>query len=265
MREPASCVCARCRAAGRRVRAAGAAVVPGAFILMACRCARAKAVPSTWQWDRAAGCGRAAAARSSPRRACSRRPATWPDPVAAVPLRRAPLILADYTADPYSVPMLTTVAGTLATVATRCWSASTRTGPTSRLPCWRRCCRRPAARPWMTLACRDRNRIVLEQELHGLRRPGRGRRAVRHRRRPRLRRPAGRDPGLRPGRAPAGRAGRVGRPDGGGPGDAGRAAPGPAPGPAGPEAAGGGGGRGAQPRRRGYGDRRSWPGPPRPG
>src|ERR1700733_10414672 len=42
-------------------------------------------------------------------------PAAWPDPVPGVPLRRAPLILADYTAAPYSVPMLTTVAGTLAT------------------------------------------------------------------------------------------------------------------------------------------------------
>jgi hypothetical protein len=39
--------------------------------------------------------------------------ANWPDPVPAVPLRLTPLILADYTADPYSVPMLTTVAGRL--------------------------------------------------------------------------------------------------------------------------------------------------------
>ena len=27
-------------------------------------------------------------------------------------------------------------------------------------------------RPWITLACRDRNRIILEQELHGLRHLG---------------------------------------------------------------------------------------------
>ena len=50
-------------------------------------------------------------------------PATWSDPVAAVPLGRVPLILADYTADPYSVRMLTMVAG------------------------WRRCCRRPGPGP----------------------------------------------------------------------------------------------------------------------
>lgn len=50
-------------------------------------------------------------------------PATWSDPVAAVPLGRVLLILADYTADPYSVRMLTMVAG------------------------WRRCCRRPGPGP----------------------------------------------------------------------------------------------------------------------
>jgi hypothetical protein len=41
-------------------------------------------------------------------------PAAWPDPVPTVPLRRTPLILADYTADPYSVPVLTKVACALA-------------------------------------------------------------------------------------------------------------------------------------------------------
>ena len=32
--------------------------------------------------------------------------------------------------------------------------------------------REAGARPWITLACRDRNRIVLEQELTGLRQLG---------------------------------------------------------------------------------------------
>ena len=55
-------------------------------------------------------------------------------------------------------------------------------------------------------------------------RAGCGRRAVRDRRRPGLRRAAGRDPGLRPGRDAAGRAGRVGRGARGRGGDAHRAA-----------------------------------------
>jgi len=42
------------------------------------------------------------------------RPALWADPVAPVPLRAVPLILTDFTADPYSVPMLASVAAVLA-------------------------------------------------------------------------------------------------------------------------------------------------------
>ena len=70
--------------------------------------------------------------------------------------------------------------------------------------------RPPAAGAWTTLACRDRNRVVLEQELAGLAAvgvdgvlcvtgDGRGRE-----------RAAGRHPGVRPRRHPAGRAGRRG-------------------------------------------------------
>ena len=84
---------------------------------------------------------------------------------------------------------------------------------------------------------------------------GRGRGFVRHRRRAGLRRPAGRDAGLRPRWAAAGRARRVDRDSRGRPGDAGRAAPAPAGSPPGPEAARGGRGRGAQPRHGGVGHR----------
>jgi methylenetetrahydrofolate reductase (NADPH) len=96
-------------------------------------------------------------------------PASWPDPVQAVPLRRVPLILADYTADPYSVPMLTTVAGTLAADCDAVLVGEHQNRPDFPPTMLASLLQAAGARPWMTLACRDRNRIVLEQELYGLR------------------------------------------------------------------------------------------------
>ena len=51
---------------------------------------------------------------------------------------------------------------------TGCSSASTPTGPTSRRRCSPPRCIAAGGRVWTTLACRDRNRVVLEQELAGL-------------------------------------------------------------------------------------------------
>jgi methylenetetrahydrofolate reductase (NADPH) len=96
-------------------------------------------------------------------------PAIWPDPVPAVPSRRVPLILADYTADPYSVPMLTAVAGTLAADCDAVLVGEHQNRPDFPPVLLASLLQAAGARPWMTLACRDRNRIVLEQELHGLR------------------------------------------------------------------------------------------------
>ena len=44
-------------------------------------------------------------------------PATWPDPVPPVPLEAVPLILTDFSSEPYSVPAHATVAGILAPVS----------------------------------------------------------------------------------------------------------------------------------------------------
>ena len=95
-------------------------------------------------------------------------PAIWPEPVPAVPLRHAPLILADYTADPYSVPMLTRVAGTLAADCDAVLVGEHQNRPDFPPTLLASLLQAAGARPWMTLACRDRNRIVLEQELNGL-------------------------------------------------------------------------------------------------
>jgi 5,10-methylenetetrahydrofolate reductase len=89
--------------------------------------------------------------------------------VSAVPLRRAPLILADYTANSYSVPMLTTVAGALAGHCDAVLVGEHQNRPDFPPTLLASLLQAAGARPWMTLACRDRNRIVLEQELNGLR------------------------------------------------------------------------------------------------
>jgi 5,10-methylenetetrahydrofolate reductase len=99
-------------------------------------------------------------------------PAIWPEPVPAVPLRRAPLILTDYTADPYSVPMLTRVAGTLAADCDAVLVGEHQNRPDFPPTLLASLLQAAGVRPWMTLACRDRNRIVLEQELNGLRHLG---------------------------------------------------------------------------------------------
>src|SRR5579875_3416699 len=89
--------------------------------------------------------------------------------VPPVPLRPVPLILADYTADPYSVPMLTAVAGTLAADCDAVLVGEHQDRPDFPATLLASLLQAAGARPWLTLACRDRNRIVLEQELRGLR------------------------------------------------------------------------------------------------
>jgi 5,10-methylenetetrahydrofolate reductase len=96
-------------------------------------------------------------------------PAAWPDhAVPSVPPRRVPLILADYTADPYSVHMLTTTAGTLAAECDAVLVGEHQNRPDFPPTLLASLLQAAGARPWMTLACRDRNRVVLEQELYGL-------------------------------------------------------------------------------------------------
>jgi methylenetetrahydrofolate reductase (NADPH) len=99
-------------------------------------------------------------------------PVPWPDPVAPTPLRQMPLILADYAADPYSVPMLTSVAGALAADCDAVLVGEHQNRPDFPPTLLASLLQAAGARPWMTLACRDRNRIVLQQELNGLRHIG---------------------------------------------------------------------------------------------
>jgi len=107
-------------------------------------------------------------------------PAVWPEPdqVPVVPLPPpldrlpGPLILTDFTAEPFSVPALRTVAATLIPTCDAVLVGEHQNRPDFPPTLFATLLREAGARPWITLACRDRNRIVLEQELMGLRHLG---------------------------------------------------------------------------------------------
>jgi methylenetetrahydrofolate reductase (NADPH) len=101
-------------------------------------------------------------------------PATWGDPVPAVPLPAAavPLILTDFTSEPFSVPALESVAAALASSCDAVLVGEHQDRPDFPPSLHAALLLEAGLRPWITLACRDRNRIVLESELRGLRQLG---------------------------------------------------------------------------------------------
>jgi methylenetetrahydrofolate reductase (NADPH) len=99
-------------------------------------------------------------------------PTPWPDPVPAVPLPAAPLVLADFTSEPYSLPMLSPVAAALAPSCDAVLVGEHQNRPDFPPTLYASLLLEAGLRPWITLACRDRNRVILEQELHGLRHLG---------------------------------------------------------------------------------------------
>jgi 5,10-methylenetetrahydrofolate reductase len=99
-------------------------------------------------------------------------PVAWANPVPAAPLDRVPLILSDFSSEPYSVAAHTRVAGILAPVSDAVLAGEHQDRPDFPPALLAAILQQAGARPWITLSCRDRNRIVLEQELHGLRQLG---------------------------------------------------------------------------------------------
>jgi methylenetetrahydrofolate reductase (NADPH) len=99
-------------------------------------------------------------------------PARWADPVTPVALDTVPLILTDFSSEPYSVGMLRTVAKMLAPSSDAVLVGEHQDRPDFPPALLASMLQEAGVRPWMTLACRDRNRIVLEQELSGLRHLG---------------------------------------------------------------------------------------------
>lgn len=96
----------------------------------------------------------------------------WPEPVAPAPLSRVPLVLTDFTSDPYSVPHLERVAEILRPACDAVLVGEHQNRPDFPPTLYASLLTGAGLRPWITLACRDRNRVVLEQELVGLRQVG---------------------------------------------------------------------------------------------
>ena len=95
-------------------------------------------------------------------------PVAWSDPVSPVPLDAVPLILTDFSSEPYSLSAHATVAGILAPVSDAVLVGEHQDRPDFPPAQLASILQQAGARPWITLSCRDRNRVVLEQELHGL-------------------------------------------------------------------------------------------------
>jgi 5,10-methylenetetrahydrofolate reductase len=99
-------------------------------------------------------------------------PVAWPDPVPSVPLGSVPLVLTDFSSTPYSVSAHAAVAGVLAPVSDAVLVGEHQDRPDFPPVLLASILQEAGTRPWVTLSCRDRNRVVLEQELHGLRQLG---------------------------------------------------------------------------------------------
>ena len=101
-------------------------------------------------------------------------PVAWSDPVLPVPLDAVPLILTDFSSEPYSLSAHAVVAGIVAPVSDAVLVGEHQDRPDFPPAQLASVLQQAGARPWITLSCRDRNRVVLEQELHGLRELGVG-------------------------------------------------------------------------------------------
>jgi 5,10-methylenetetrahydrofolate reductase len=96
-------------------------------------------------------------------------PARWADPVPAVPVRSVPLVLTDFTSEPYSAASHRSVASALAPSSDAVLVGDHQRHPDFPPAVLASLLLDAGARPWITLTCRDRNRVALEQELAALR------------------------------------------------------------------------------------------------
>lgn len=83
-----------------------------------------------------------------------------------------PLVLTDFSAPPFDPDALSDVTRILASSCDAVLVGEHQDRPDFPPPVLARLLLAAGLTPWPTLACRDRNRIVLEQELHGLRHVG---------------------------------------------------------------------------------------------
>jgi methylenetetrahydrofolate reductase (NADPH) len=96
-------------------------------------------------------------------------PERWAVPVPPVPVRSVPLILTDFTSEPYSAASHRSVAAVLAPNSDAVLVGDHQRRPDFPPSVLAALLLDTGARPWITLTCRDRNRVALEQELAALR------------------------------------------------------------------------------------------------
>ena len=91
------------------------------------------------------------------------------DTVAGVPLARVPRVLTDLSTPPYDPTAVEKICRILAPGTDALLIGEHHNRPDFPPTLLARMVQDHGGRPWVTLACRDRNRITLEQELRGLR------------------------------------------------------------------------------------------------
>ncbi|MCP9274820.1 methylenetetrahydrofolate reductase [Mycolicibacterium arenosum] len=92
----------------------------------------------------------------------------WPTPAPDTPAVSAPLVLSDFSCAPWDPVDAASVAATLAPACDAVLVGEHQNRPDFPPTLIGRMLLDSGATPWITLSCRDRNRIVLEQELRGL-------------------------------------------------------------------------------------------------
>jgi methylenetetrahydrofolate reductase (NADPH) len=93
----------------------------------------------------------------------------WTDaPVPSVPLRRIPRVITDFSAPQFDPQGAAAVARILGASCDAVLVGEHQNRPDFPPTVLAQRLLAAGARPWITLACRDRNRVVLEQELRGL-------------------------------------------------------------------------------------------------
>ena len=92
----------------------------------------------------------------------------WPAPVVPAPAPVVPLVLTDLSVRPYDRASLRQVVRTLAPVSDGLLVGEHQNRPDLPPTLFAAEVIAAGGRPWTTLTCRDRNRVVLEQELVGL-------------------------------------------------------------------------------------------------
>lgn len=95
-------------------------------------------------------------------------PVPWNGPVAEPAPVSAPLILTDFTCIPFDTADVAAVAETLGGSCDAVLVGEHQNRPDFPPTLMSRLLLDSGATPWITLSCRDRNRVVLEQELRGL-------------------------------------------------------------------------------------------------